>query len=349
MGHFFSFTKKSLYSIIYPLFLFSSEIDVDSSDIVFTNYLDGVSEIAWNENSLIVDNIDAIKESPSLFANTELLFWKAEQSGLGVVIKHQQESVRERAEAKNLKLNGIFGSKLGFAYILAKDEWDVEGRYSRCQTKIHEELIEVVSPVESPSLEDSKEASLHPTSSSWSMELQMSDLEIGRDLALSSQVCLRPHLGMRGAWILQKYHSTSAAEVDRNNHFIGMGARVGCDSIWQIYKGLSLFGDGAFSVLSGVFDRHEKRLETITAIDSIDNSASLNRIVTLVDLSCGLKYDLLFASERYSFGMKMGYEYNYILNRSQFIQVIGGAMDSPNRYQRPLSLMGLTCRVHLNF
>jgi hypothetical protein len=337
---------------IFPVFLVSDELDGQYPDIVLSNYIDFSSEIAWNEgagieyaNEELVVISTELPNSDALFSDIELLLWKGRQTSLGFLMKHSPGGSEEKNEVKNLKLNGNFGEKFGFSYPLDDDGWNVEGSYSHARSKVEHLLEDPVIGLSGSEGEAPGIQSLEDATAIWRMDVQMSDIEVGRDLSLFPQMSLRPHFGLRGAWIVQHYANSRMDGEDETNHFFGAGARIGCDSIWEIYKGFSLFGDGAFSVLSRVWDIPAIQSDSAGQVDPLNQVDRSQTLLTLVDLACGLKYDLRFADQRYRFAMKMGYEYNYILNQMQFTKSSAASLDNPSS----LSLMGWRFGIELDF
>ena len=230
------------FSFISPVFVVSDELGGRYSDIVLSNYIDFSSEIAWNEGteiggadqgSILISS--ELPNSAALFSDIELLLWKGRQTGLGFLMKPVPIGSEEKNKVKNLKLNGNFGEKFGFSYPLDDDGWNVEGSYSHARSKVEHPLEDSVIGLTGSG--GAGIESLEEAAAIWSMDLQMSDIEIGRDLSVFPQMSLRPHFGLRGAWIIQQYANSRMEGADETKHFFGAGARIGCDSIWEIYKG----------------------------------------------------------------------------------------------------------------
>lgn len=83
---------------------------------------------------------------------------------------------------------------------------------------------------------------------SWRLHLDLADVEVGKSFEPSNKVMLRPHAGIRGAWIYQR---RKQVQLDRDemsqkkqplfcsNNCAGIGFRGGMDSLWSMGKGLS--------------------------------------------------------------------------------------------------------------
>lgn len=95
------------------------------------------------------------------------------------------------------------------------------------------------------------------------------DLELGRPFCISQCLVLRPHIGVRGAWIRQHYEivntisaivggavevETPVQDVRLKCDWEAVGLRGGLDSMWDIGCGVSLYGQAAASVLYGRYD-----------------------------------------------------------------------------------------------
>jgi hypothetical protein len=299
-----------------------------------------------------------LKDANRMFALAEVLLWRAQQSGLGFVVEKQTGSSVTKAKVKSPEYDWDWGFRLGFGYTLPHDDWDVVGSYTQFQTQTND--------VD----HSSEDKGLYPTylfrsigtvdsvSAKWNLHLQMADLEVGKDLPIGQRLCIRPHAGVRGAWIFQKYtidysggslHKLGDREVMLLNNFFGIGARVGFDSLWNIAKGFSIFGDGSISLLSGFFGLKNRQQNTQSGATTFNVSSDPSTVVTFFDVIAGFQYDMFFKDHKYHLGIKAGYEFNYLFNQYQFLSAMNGNSTFYNSYQNDLSFMGLTFGLRFDF
>lgn len=323
------------------------------------------SEIAQNEGPGLhseaatkVFMASQLKDSNRLFATGEVLLWKAQQDDLGFAVKSSSTTSVQKGKTKDPKFNWDWGFRVGFGYNIPHDHWDIAGSYTQFQSQSHTEESAptggAVFPQWSINSGYATEAKAH-----WRLHLQLGDLELGRAIGVAKWLSLRPYIGVRGAWIFQKYNIEYSGgslvpvgnedEVSMRNNFWGVGARLGLDTLWGFGQGFSLFGDGSFSLLSGFFNVHQReQLEngTVTYLNVVSHP---NTVVTMLDLALGFQYDAFFSHKKYHLGVKLGYEFNYLFDQNQFMQFISGSSGSFNRGDGDLSLMGVSLGFRFDF
>ncbi len=113
------------------------------------------------------------------------------------------------------------------------------------------------------------------------------------------------------------------------NNCLGIGARTGFDSLWNLGDGLKVFGDGALSWLTGYHNIHQR--QSLVDIGSSEVDIRPNAAIAIAELSCGLQYDLR------SFNMRLGYELSYFLNKNRWADLFSSEGDDGR-----ISLQGLS-------
>ena len=123
----------------------------------------------------------------------------------------------------------------------------------------------------------------------WRLQLNLIDIELGRNFWTSQYLSIRPHVGIRVAYLEQDFdikhlggnlealtilviggngwglQSALNNEVHFDNDFKGVGLKSGLDTTWNFGCGWSLYGNLAASIVYGRFnvDHHEwNRLAT---------------------------------------------------------------------------------------
>ncbi len=198
---------------------------------------------------------------------------------------------------------------------------------------------------------------MNRASADWSLHLNLLDLSLGRQFLVSRHLSLKPFIGLRNGWIHQKYDLQFTAlnfddtvgpvgepgrliSIDMKNHFWGIGARAGLNTQWFLGRGLSLFGNAAFSLLTGHFNAHYRLrdqnvfvtqevifslggapfTQQIPAYD--DTFSNVNRThtnATMAELGIGLRWDSSFSKGKYCFSIWAGYEQNIFFAQNQFM------------------------------
>jgi len=173
----------------------------------------------------------------------------------------------------------------------------------------------------------------------WKLQLDLVDLELGRDFYTSRYLTLRPFIGARGAWVKEEFDvdysggsftqvgSTNSTrislldDVDMKSDFSGAGVRIGLNSDWKFCDGWSFYGNTAFSLLYGNF--HVTQQEFLGDQDQANSSVILNMdnhfraSQAMLDLALGLRYD--WDCSCYHVGAYVGWEQHILFDQNQFV------------------------------
>jgi hypothetical protein len=191
------------------------------------------------------------------------------------------------------------------------------------------------------------------SSSSWRLDFEIADLEVGRSFALKEFLAIRPHVGLRSAWMYQRFEvdaennaSQGNAEIQPLwNNCLAFGTRSGMDTLWSLGKRIKLFGDGAVSWLSGYHNIHQRQslLQMKESLEEMRPSLG----IALAEFSLGLQYEKRLDVQGSLFRLRLGYEFNYFFNQTQFMDWINPFSQGVSK--QTLSLKGLTLGLHLDF
>lgn len=241
-----------------------------------------------------------------------------------------------------------WGFRNGFGWNTVSGNWNVSTAYTRFYSKSFAGLEAgegFVMPVWKAA-EVNKEAALQQKEwIAWRLHLDLADVEIGKSMEISSKVLLRPHAGIRGAWIYQKRRRVksrwkdlpqegSAAPVFCSNTCAGLGGRIGMDSFWNAAPGWDFFVDGAFSVLAGYYNIDQKS-------PSLGSPSSLAPGIAVTEFSVGMQYERSFFTRQFV-SFRVGYEWNYLFNRTGWLDRMGNSDTSGIRPESGMSLQGVT-------
>jgi hypothetical protein len=187
------------------------------------------------------------------------------------------------------------------------------------------------------------------------MNLNMGDIELGRNCFVGKWLTIRPFMGVRGLVIDQDYHvtykggtvaPTGSDHVHLDTDFWGVGLRMGFNTLWGLGKGLGIYGNGSASLLSGNFNVHEKEKgdRPMHITRDIDN------VVPVADLALGLQWDYLFSAERCHFGVKLGWEFNMFFDQNQLFNFMSTSLPGSVNFQNDdLSFQGVTLGFRFDF
>lgn len=168
--------------------------------------------------------------------------------------------------------------------------------------------------------------------STWTLNFNLLDLEIGRPYYLGRKLIFSPYFGLRSGWIDQKYDvfdiyflNTSAPNI---NAFINakedtwlLGPRVGVDSNWLIGCDFRIIAGIAGSLTYQNFKTNISKQEPIQP--DVKNFSSryykrnVNRITPNAEASLGLGYGRYFCRDMWHFDLSVKYEINYFWDQNE--------------------------------
>ncbi|MGE5195842.1 MAG: Lpg1974 family pore-forming outer membrane protein, partial [Anaerolineae bacterium] len=208
----------------------------------------------------------------------------------------------------------------------------------------------------------------------WKFDLDLVDLELGRQFYTSKWLSLRPHVGLRGAHIKQKFEIeylgtalqdsivgflNSSDEVDTKNHFKGIGVRGGLDSLWTLGSYWSIYGNFALSIVYGRFDVEieEEVQPTINAdeVDVLELERDFRTSRAIMDLALGLQFDHTFVHANTHLAVSLGWEHHLFFNQNQLWRLnktastVGAGQNVFDHAHGDLSTQGWTLTARLDF
>ncbi|MBS0622560.1 MAG: hypothetical protein JSR80_06345 [Verrucomicrobia bacterium] len=205
----------------------------------------------------------------------------------------------------------------------------------------------------------------------WKLCYDTADLEFGYSLPCGC-FSLRPHLGMRAAWINQKvdaYYNnvtftTNPTDAPANysginkNDFWGVGLRAGGDGRWSFSRGFSIFGKGAITLLGGEIEVNQKEYLTSTATYSETTfpagtlrdfmRATRHTLSSALDITGGLGWSTCCGC--CEIDLSLAWEFQLWFSQNQLLNVVDTGQNF--RYvvqQGDLTLQGLTAEIAVRF
>lgn len=265
-----------------------------------------------------------------------------------------------------------WGFKLGLGYNSSHDGWDVQvlwthfkNRASSCvESDDNATLLPLWSGFATNAVSFGTGAGSNPLyatdmSSTWSLKLDLVDLEFGRAFWNSKYVTLRPHMGLRLASLGQSYEinysggawqgvlngvgevivPATISQVALDGKFDGVGVRAGLDTDWYVGHGFSLFGNAAISIVYGRFsieqDEHRRATQSpFSKFPVLTTEENFHSSKAMTDLELGFEWTTMFNECRYGFTIAAAWEQHMFFNQNQFWRVtrVDGqpVADNPN-------------------
>lgn len=343
-----------------------------------------------------------IKNGADVFFTAELLVLKAHEDDLAYAIETTAAPVANGpnvGHAKHFSGKWGVGVRLGLGYNMGHDGWDIGlywTHYNR-STGQHKESGDCCAPCPCPSFFQPvyfpKDYAYSPLSTpnifvteaegkKWKLSLNILDLELGREFFVSKWMTVRPHIGLRSAWIQQKfkieYEQVTVGDgtnffagngstagtlstllpgaredlVNMKNNFWGIGLRGGLDTNWGLGAGFSLYGKLALAILWGhmhVNQKHTLHSGTTTTTLQITNVKNNFQICRpTADLMLGVRWDTTFSDDSWGMGVNLGWEQHYFWSQNKTFRFDAGT-GSLDEHDGDLSVSGAHVGLSFDF
>jgi hypothetical protein len=320
-----------------------------------------------------------VRNGLNLFVFGELLYWKANETGLPLAAVNRGSS-ENLAHSKGVNLRGKWdlGFRVGIGYNIPHDGWDSSLAWLRYHSsgptsRIHSEENHFVFPSFFPSTDPiAIQGVCSRAKGQWSLLLDQLDLDLGREFFVSKWLTLRPQIGVRTNWIDQKpkvkYNDflllgfpKNSVRVKYRDQWWGIGLVGGLGTQWGLWEDWSIFGNLAGAILYGdhrirmrVKDRPPTTSQFFTS--SLPKGVfarlknNMRNVVPILDLELGLRWDWMFANDRLHLGAECGWENHLYFSQNQFpIFCDGLNMGKFFANQGNLALTGAKFAVRLDF
>lgn len=162
-------------------------------------------------------------------------------------------------------------------------------------------------------------------SAKWRLNMNYIDLELGRKYWLSRCFTMRPYTALRGAWTKLSFRNTATRSStltpainrfrDRftNRHW-GVGFLVGIQPEWYFCRNFVLYTNFDAALIWG--KARNRKHENYTTIDAVGFdyhnhlSNNFSKMISILDLAIGLRWDELWCCDRYRTALDVGWEHH---------------------------------------
>jgi hypothetical protein len=260
----------------------------------------------------------------NFFLTADFLWWRAQEDGLyfgqegfeGTTTKNPPNGSKN-FNGKLAKISPSWepGFKIGLGGNMPYDKWDIFLEWTWFQTNTsqceHHEVLALWGHQDVSKSNVAKKAEGH-----WKLELNIVDLELGRDCWIGRHLSLRPFFGLRGAWIDQifKIHydfdtdPVLSTKIHSKSDFAAGGLRGGFDLRYNLFRGWSIYGQGAFSMLYGQFTCDFRERENDSSIAKSDDD--YRQGIPAAEMAVGVRWDTYVHHNRYHFALTAAWEQN---------------------------------------
>ncbi|NDD58447.1 MAG: hypothetical protein EBZ47_04235 [Chlamydiae bacterium] len=344
---------------------------LNSTDLEIKELERRVSNLEHQKNANGVINPSGrpqVRHGADLCITGDLLIWQSHVNGLGYGVKSASSSNLSTSQTKEMHFNWDPGFRVGLGYNLPHDGWDLHAYYTNFYNKATGTTNSFNQSYLYPVANDpyfyvySNPSSIQ---GKWQLNLNMIDLEMGREFFVSKWLILRPFLGLRNAWIHQRFFSnTNHLYLSSNNNFYdyhfeakskywGIGLRPGLDTQWGLGKGFSVYGNSAFSILYGFFQMQQKQYNEAANLDYIEymnNYHSMRIARAIAETELGLRWETMFAKDQCHFSIQVAWENMIFFGQNDFDRFVSSSQ--PGVYvanQGDLTIQGYSLGLRLDF
>lgn len=329
---------------------------------------------------------------------TEALIFKACEDGLAygtgttlVLPNPAQPDTFVNSRLKNIHPEWDVGFRLGLGYTLPCDCWGIEVLWTHFQTHAHSSFNR---PFADPGRSETSGAFFTPgygftdlnqsdlegidrTKARWKLHLDLVDVEFGRFVCLSECLTIRPHIGVRAAWINQSFRIVNSVDaldlglsgeiqnVRLKGDYEGVGLRGGLDTLWNLGCGFSLYGNAAGSVLYGNYnvksENNYRFFIDSPVLDIVEQKDDFCACRAATDAVLGVRWRSCFCEDTVALTFQIAWEHHLFFNQNPFEDFVllvcegiefdpdsGDAKNTQN-YRGNLCLKGISLSAMLDF
>ncbi len=305
----------------------------------------------------------------------DVFYWKGKVGGTEYAYSDNDPvtSLPIRGRTKNMDFSWDWGVRLGLGYNFLHDGWDALLSYTWFDNSGSDSrtggVNDVVVPLRGSSeITENQGAQFNfakSANSQFDLDVNLLDLGLGRSFFVSSSLSMRPHIGLRSAWIdLEqdtKYSGgtpdgstnwglgVNNVSVDDKCNFWGLGPRAGFDTKWHLGNGFSIFGNVAGSLLYGNFDVDHKEKYSADENARISLDANVHGFSPNVQFALGLGYDTYINNDKQHIGLGIGYENQYFWRQNQMLKIDDASPLKYERYSEDVAMQGITFNFKFDF
>ena len=290
----------------------------------------------------------------------DMLYWHADIDHADWAFKNN-DTANPVIAGPNHSLNfkWSYGFRVGIGANMDYDQWDTNLYYTWFQTK-NSNSINSNGPQQAGDL-FGLNTPFTQGKIDWRIHYSVIDWELGRWYSVSKHLTLRPHIGIKNAWISQHVKegfttTNGPATSTSSNEFWGIGASGGLNTTWNFATvdshNFKFFGDFAGAMLYGHFN--VKHQETAPFGGFRPTNLSRNLLVPMLQAMFGISWDTGLDCDRYHLGLRVGYEFQYWFRQNQMLidetfPTATGTLVNYFRSTGALGLQGLTVDLRFDF
>lgn len=288
----------------------------------------------------------------------DLLYWHADVDHADWAFKNNNTAATVIAGPNHsLDFKWSYGFRVGIGANMDYDKWDTNLYYTWFQTK-NSNSVGTKGPQQAADLFGIS-TPFTQGEIDWRIHYSVIDWELGKWYYVSKHLSMRPHIGIKNAWISQHVRESftmanSSSVARTSNEFWGIGASGGLNTTWNFATvnthRFNFFGDFAGALMYGHFEVKHKEA------NFHPTNLSRNLLAPMLSGIFGMSWDTSFNCERNHFTWRIGYEFQYWFRQNQMLinenNFTGEATQTLVTYLRSagsLGLQGLTVDFRFDF
>lgn len=313
-----------------------------------------------------------------LYSEVTFTFWQPLQKNMEVAMINDTtpvpgvSSLSFNADTLQMSSNFKPGFIVALGLVTDHDDWDARLQYtwfrsSQSASKSLDPagafyLMPIVAAQTPALISLGTFTSVH---SQWHINMDLADLEIGRNTYFGSKLALRPFAALRASWIRQKFETDFVDLLPGQNTFLnnfgrshcwGLGPRIGLNTNWMLGKGASIYGNAGGDILytqyTSLFNKSDST-NFVTDVQSFSGfrQNNLGSLRAHIDLELGIAWGSYFACNTWHIDLAAGYIFQAFFDQNMLRNFL--EFGPPQAYSvsptGDLYLQGLTASVRLDY
>lgn len=300
----------------------------------------------------------------------DVLYWRSTAENTVYSVTDQSSSVTLPWSGEMQEVNPDFdwGFRVGAGYNFDYDNWDAQAQFTYFNNTYGSTTntgnVDVTNITRAPRFIISGTA-VNPfyadtASSDYDMWFGNLDLQLGRSYYVSSDLSLRPFVGLQSAWIDINQKTTysggtvlqdNAVYANDESDFWGLGPEVGLGSKYHVGNGVSIFGSATGGLLYGRYNVVYTSWYSINTAGITQNLVKINGdqhgFAPNARLNLGLRYDTYMENNTQHFGIGLSYDTQYWFSQYRTLNV-----ENRTRVERlygDVAMQGITLDLRWDF
>lgn len=303
-----------------------------------------------------------------LFISADFLYWRSENHGFAYAYELDKNitfpTTIGAGKIARIEPKWAPGYRVGLGWNTHHDFWDLFLDYTWYRNHAHVSRTSDVGFTSTLPL-DTGITQYGSVSANSHFNLNIGDFELGRLIYLTCSIAFRPHLGVRGLTLHQKFHVQmddmllpgSFAVIPERKYsakcnYWGVGPRAGLNGEFHCTEGFSILGKFAAALLYGKTEANAQ----VTGLSSgkiiLTNSQNddFDQLAPNLQMALGLQCQTRFWCERMFFKITACWEANYWWDQFNVPMGISGVpTPTPFGANQPLTMDGLTINAEWDF